>query len=41
MRGYLWSILLAATTVGGTYVAIPVANALYHKGARYSMISPT
>lgn len=37
-RGYLWSILLAATTVGGTFVAFPVANALYHKGARYSMI---
>jgi len=37
-RGYVWSILLAATTVGGTFVAFPVANALYHKGARYSMI---
>jgi uncharacterized membrane protein YraQ (UPF0718 family) len=38
MRGFIWSILLAATTVGGTFVAFPVANALYHKGARYSMI---
>jgi uncharacterized membrane protein YraQ (UPF0718 family) len=37
-RGFIWSILLAATTVGGTFVAFPVANALYHKGARYSMI---
>lgn len=37
-RGYLWSILLAATTVGGTFVAFPVANALYHKGARISMV---
>lgn len=37
-RGYIWSILLAATTVGGTFVAFPVANALYQKGARYSMI---
>ncbi len=37
-KGYIWSILLAATTVGGTFVAFPVANALYHKGARYSMI---
>ncbi|TVR72729.1 MAG: hypothetical protein EA427_02940 [Spirochaetaceae bacterium] len=37
-RGYVWSILLAATTVGGTFVAFPVANALYHKGARLSMI---
>lgn len=38
IRGYVWSILLAATTVGGTFVAFPVANALYKKGARYSMI---
>jgi len=38
IRGYIWSILLAATTVGGVFVAFPVANALYHKGARYSMI---
>jgi uncharacterized membrane protein YraQ (UPF0718 family) len=37
-RGYIWAILLAATTVGGVFVAFPVANALYHKGARYSMI---
>ncbi len=37
-RGYVWSILLAATTVGGVFVAFPVANALYHKGARFSMI---
>jgi uncharacterized membrane protein YraQ (UPF0718 family) len=37
-RGFIWSILLAATTVGGTFVAFPVANSLYHKGARYSMI---
>ena len=38
LRGYFWAILLAATTVGGTFVAFPVANALYHKGARFSMI---
>ncbi len=38
IKGYLWSILLAATTVGGTFVAFPVAHALYHKGARYAMI---
>lgn len=38
IRGYIWSILLAATTVGGTFVAFPVAHALYQKGARYSMI---
>jgi uncharacterized membrane protein YraQ (UPF0718 family) len=38
MQGFFWSILLAATTVGGTFVAFPVANALYHKGARLAMI---
>jgi len=38
LRGYLWAILLAATTVGGALVALPVANALYHKGARYAMV---
>lgn len=38
LRGYVWAILLAATTVGGVFVAFPVANALYQKGARYSMI---
>lgn len=37
-KKYIWGILLAATTVGGTFVAFPVANALYHKGADYSAI---
>src|SRR6056297_4309805 len=37
-KKYLYSILLAATTVGGTFVAFPVANSLYHKGAQYSSI---
>ncbi len=35
---YIYAILLAATTVGGTFVAFPVANSLYHKGADYSSI---
>ncbi|MFO7820379.1 MAG: permease [Halanaerobacter sp.] len=35
---YIWSILLAATTVGGTFVAFPVGNELYHKGAHYNSI---
>ena len=35
---FIYSILLASTTVGGTFVAFPVANALYHKGAKYSSI---
>ncbi len=38
IKKYIWSVLLAATTVGGTFVAFPVANALYHKGAGYSAI---
>ncbi len=35
---YIYAVLLAATTVGGTFVAFPVANSLYHKGADYSSI---
>ena len=38
LKRYIYSILLAATTVGGTFVAFPVANSLYHKGAKYSSI---
>jgi len=37
-RGYLWGILLASTTVGGLYVAFPVAYSLYKKGAKLSVI---
>ena len=36
--GYLWVILLAGTTVGGVYVALPVAHSLHGKGARLSVI---
>ncbi|MBO8125820.1 MAG: permease [Firmicutes bacterium] len=32
-KGYLSAILLAATTVGGVYVAFPVAYSLRQKGA--------
>ena len=35
---YLWVILLAGTTVGGLYLAFPVAYTLYKKGARLSVI---
>lgn len=38
IRGYLWGTLLASTTVGGLYVAFPVAYSLYHKGARLSVV---
>lgn len=37
-KKYVWSILLAATTVGGTFVAFPVAHSLHQKGAKYSAI---
>ena len=35
---YLWALLLASTTVGGLYVAIPVAHALYVKRARLGVV---
>ena len=38
IRGYVWGILLASTTLGGMYVAFPVAYSLYRKGARLSVI---
>ena len=38
MRGYIWGILLAGTTVGGLYVAFPVAHALCSKGAKLGVI---
>ena len=36
--GYFWVILLASTTVGGLYVAFPVAYSLYKKNARLSVL---
>lgn len=38
LRGHISGILLAGTTVGGLYVAFPVAAALFHKGARLAVI---
>ncbi len=38
IRGYIWAILLASTTVGGLYVSFPVAYSLYNKGAKLSVI---
>jgi len=35
---YLWAILLSSTTVGGLYVAFPVAAVLHEKGAKLSVI---
>lgn len=36
--GYIWVILLAGTTVGGLYVAFPVAYSLFRKGAKLSVV---
>lgn len=38
MRGYFWGIILASTTIGGLFVAFPIAYSLHHKGARLSVI---
>jgi len=38
IKAYFWVILLASTTVGGMYVAFPVAAVLYRKGARLAVI---
>ncbi len=38
MLSYVWIILLAGTTVGGLYVAFPVAYSLFKKGAKLSII---
>ena len=38
IRGYMWAVLLASTTVGGLYVAFPIAYSLYNKGAKLSII---
>ncbi len=37
-RGFLWAILLSGTTVGGLYVAFPIAAVLHKKGAKLSVI---
>ena len=38
IRGFLWAILLSSTTIGGLYVAFPVAYSLYSKGAKLSIV---
>ncbi len=37
-RGYFWSLLLSGMTVGGLYVAIPMAVSLARKGAHLNII---
>ena len=36
--GYIWVVLLAGTTIGGLYVAFPVAHSLFKKGATLSVM---
>jgi len=38
IKGHFWSVALAGTTVGGLYVAFPVAASLYRNGARPAVI---
>jgi uncharacterized membrane protein YraQ (UPF0718 family) len=38
LRGYFWGILLAGMTVGGLYLAFPVAYSLFRKGAKLSVV---
>ena len=38
IMGYTWVILLAGTTIGGLYVAFPVAHSLFKKGAKLSVV---
>lgn len=37
-KGFLWAILLSGTSIGGLYVAFPIAYSLQQKGARLSVI---
>lgn len=38
IKGYIWAVLLAGAIVGPMYVALPLAYALFSKGARLSII---
>lgn len=38
LLGYAWITLLAGTTIGGLYVAFPIAYSLYNKGAKMGII---
>jgi len=38
LLGYAWAFVLAGSTVGGLYVAFPVAHALRSKGARLAVV---
>jgi uncharacterized membrane protein YraQ (UPF0718 family) len=38
IMGYLWAVLLAGITIGGVYIAFPIAYSLHSKGARLGVI---
>ncbi len=38
LKGHMWAVLLAGTTIGGIYVALPVAYSLFSKKAKLSII---
>lgn len=38
VKGYVWAILLASTTIGGIFVSLPVSQSLYRKGASLRII---
>ncbi len=38
IRGYLWALLLGSMTVGGLYVALPLAYTLRKKGASLKVV---
>ncbi|WDV46851.1 permease [Clostridiaceae bacterium M8S5] len=38
IEGYIWAILLSTTTVGGIFTTLPLAHALYKKGARLNVV---
>ena len=38
IRGHLGALLLAGTTVGGIFVAFPIAYSLYKKGAKLEVV---
>ena len=38
IKGYMWGIILAGAVVGPLYVALPIAYALFKKGARLGVI---
>jgi uncharacterized membrane protein YraQ (UPF0718 family) len=38
IRGYVWIMLLAGMTVGGLYIAFPMAYSLSRKGARLGIV---